>query len=49
MDGFSPAESAACLELVQLALAEDLGPTGDCTTLALIPSEQPATAVFVAR
>jgi nicotinate-nucleotide pyrophosphorylase (carboxylating) len=49
MSGFSSAESAACHELVRLALAEDLGPTGDRTTTALIPPDQSASAAFVAR
>src|SRR5438105_11586745 len=49
MSVFSPAEAAACLTLVRLALAEDLGPTGDRTTLALIPPDQHAEAAFVAR
>jgi nicotinate-nucleotide pyrophosphorylase (carboxylating) len=49
MSAFSAAEAAACEQLVALALAEDLGPTGDRTTLALIPHEQDAAAAFVAR
>jgi nicotinate-nucleotide pyrophosphorylase (carboxylating) len=49
MPTFSPAEAAACRQLVELALAEDLGASGDRTTLALIPAEQFATAALVAR
>lgn len=49
MTDFSPAEAAACGDLVRLAAAEDLGPTGDRTTLALIPADQTASAAFVAR
>jgi nicotinate-nucleotide pyrophosphorylase (carboxylating) len=46
---FSPAESAACRALIDLALAEDLGKTGDRTSLATIPAAATATAAFVAR
>jgi nicotinate-nucleotide pyrophosphorylase (carboxylating) len=46
---FSAAERLACRRLIDLALAEDLGTTGDRTTLATIPPEKTATAVFVAR
>jgi nicotinate-nucleotide pyrophosphorylase (carboxylating) len=49
MSRFSPDEVAACRRLVELALAEDLGPTGDQTSEALIPAGQPGRAVFVAR
>jgi nicotinate-nucleotide pyrophosphorylase (carboxylating) len=35
--------------LVELALAEDIGPAGDRTSLALIDPEAEATAAFVAR
>src|SRR3954463_6452896 len=49
MTAFPPAEAAACRRLVELALAEDLGPTGDRTSAALIPADQPGTAAFVAR
>jgi nicotinate-nucleotide pyrophosphorylase (carboxylating) len=45
----SPAEVAACSRLVELALAEDLGETGDRTSTALIPSNQRGRAAFVAR
>jgi len=36
-------------EAVQRALAEDLGPAGDVTTLATVPLDAVATARFVAR
>jgi nicotinate-nucleotide pyrophosphorylase (carboxylating) len=49
MTPFTPDEQAACRGLVELALAEDLGATGDRTSAALIPADQPATAAFVAR
>lgn len=42
-------ETLACRRLVELALAEDIGPAGDRTSLALIDSEAEATAAFVAR
>jgi nicotinate-nucleotide pyrophosphorylase (carboxylating) len=48
MNGFTPDEAAAC-KLVELALAEDLGPAGDRTSQALIPADQPGRAAFVAR
>jgi nicotinate-nucleotide pyrophosphorylase (carboxylating) len=41
--------AAAAKRLVELALAEDLGSTGDRTSEALIPADQPGRAVFVAR
>src|SRR5262249_7956199 len=46
---FTDAEAAACRSLVALALAEDLGPTRDRTSDALIPASQPGRAAFVAR
>jgi nicotinate-nucleotide pyrophosphorylase (carboxylating) len=49
MSHFSADEAAACRRLVELALAEDLGPTGDRTSQALIPAEQMGRAAFVAR
>jgi nicotinate-nucleotide pyrophosphorylase (carboxylating) len=49
MNGFTPDEVAACRTLVELALAEDLGPAGDRTSQALIPAGQPGRAAFVAR
>jgi nicotinate-nucleotide pyrophosphorylase (carboxylating) len=42
-------EIAAARALVEMALAEDLGPSGDRTTLALIAENQIATATFIAR
>jgi nicotinate-nucleotide pyrophosphorylase (carboxylating) len=47
--GFSSAESAACSQLVALALAEDLDASGDRTSLALIPAGTTARAAFAAR
>jgi nicotinate-nucleotide pyrophosphorylase (carboxylating) len=49
MATFSDAEAASCHALVELALAEDLGDTGDRTSRALIPADQPGRAKFVAR
>jgi nicotinate-nucleotide pyrophosphorylase (carboxylating) len=46
---FSPAEAAACQELVGIALREDLGQAGDITTLAFIPADQTGAATIVAR
>jgi nicotinate-nucleotide pyrophosphorylase (carboxylating) len=51
---FSPAETAACCRLIELALDEDLGrrnPTwvGDVTSRALIPPGYTGEAAFVAR
>ena len=46
---FTPAELDACHKLVALALAEDLGTTGDCTSNAVIPAEMRGSAAFVAR
>jgi nicotinate-nucleotide pyrophosphorylase (carboxylating) len=52
MTGFSPAETAACSRLVDLALAEDLGPyfpLKDVTTFALFSPNSRGQAVFAAR
>ena len=49
MATFTAAEAAACRGLIALALAEDLGDTGDRTSAALIPADQPGQAMFVAR
>jgi nicotinate-nucleotide pyrophosphorylase (carboxylating) len=49
MTPFTSDEHAACRTLVELAHAEDLGTTGDRTSMALIPADQSATAAFVAR
>jgi nicotinate-nucleotide pyrophosphorylase (carboxylating) len=46
---FSPAEAAACRALIDMALAEDLGKTGDRTSLATIPATASGRAAFVAR
>jgi nicotinate-nucleotide pyrophosphorylase (carboxylating) len=46
---FSAPETAACGRLVELALAEDLGTSGDRTSLSTIPADKTATAAFVAR
>ncbi len=50
---FTPAEAAACLALVRLALAEDLGPgagvAGDVTSGATIPADAAGAADVVAR
>lgn len=45
----STSEAAAARALIALALAEDLGDTGDRTSLATIPADTTATAAFVAR
>ena len=49
MSAFTTDEAAACRRLIELALAEDLGTTGDRTSLATIPAGVQATAAFVAR
>lgn len=46
---FSAAETEACLRLVELALAEDLGDSGDLTSQAVIPADLGGQAAFVAR
>lgn len=46
---FTPAETEACRNLVNLALEEDLGEAGDVTSAALIPAERIGAAVLVAR
>jgi nicotinate-nucleotide pyrophosphorylase (carboxylating) len=46
---FSHAETAAFLSLAHLALAEDLGSSGDLTSQAVIPIDLEGQAVFVAR
>lgn len=45
----TPAEAEAANALIRLALAEDLGSTGDRTSLATIPEATRAAAAFVAR
>lgn len=49
MTTLTPTETAAADALIRLALLEDLGTTGDRTSLALIPAEQPGQAVVVSR
>jgi len=49
MSVLSAAETIATRRLIELALAEDLGPTGDRTSLATIPAGSTATAALVAR
>jgi nicotinate-nucleotide pyrophosphorylase (carboxylating) len=53
VSAFTPAETAACCRLIELALQEDLGrePTwrGDITSFILIPPGYNGRAVFVAR
>ncbi len=53
MSTFTPAESAACCTLIDLALAEDLGGEaawrGDLTSLFFIPAGDDGAARFVAR
>jgi nicotinate-nucleotide pyrophosphorylase (carboxylating) len=46
---FSPAETAACRRLVEMALEEDLGTAGDVTSQAVIPPDLQGEAAFVAR
>ena len=46
---FNPEISLAARRLIELALAEELGSSGDRTSESLIPAEARATAVFVAR
>lgn len=49
MSHYTPDEIAACRHLVALALAEDFGSVGDCTSAALIPPDRVGRAHFVAR
>src|SRR5579872_1149159 len=49
MSTFSPDEASACRRLIDLAIAEDLGPTGDRTSLATLPVTALGTTAFVAR
>jgi nicotinate-nucleotide pyrophosphorylase (carboxylating) len=46
---FTRAETAACCQLINLAVAEDLGDRGDVTSQALIPGALQGGAAFVAR
>src|SRR5215216_443120 len=43
------AETAAARRLIDLALAEDLGPAGDVTSTATIPADAAGRAAVVAR
>jgi len=49
MNTFSVAETAAAYSLIRLAVDEDVGETGDITSLATIPASQVARASFVVR
>ena len=46
---FTPDVAIAARNLVELALAEDLGPAGDRTSQSVIPADKSAVAVFIAR
>ena len=47
---FSPEETAACKQLIEMAWEEDLGPEcKDLTTQTIIPPDLEGRAVFVAR
>lgn len=46
---FTPETALAARRLVELALAEDLGPAGDRTSQSVIPADKSAVAVFIAR
>lgn len=46
---FTPEEALACRGLIELALAEDLGATGDLTSQATIPAGLTGRAAFVVR
>ena len=49
MSNFTDDETTAARKLIALAYEEDLGTTGDRTTLALIPEAATATVAFVSR
>jgi nicotinate-nucleotide pyrophosphorylase (carboxylating) len=49
MSHFPPDVALACRRLVELALAEDLGPAGDRTSESVIAASANGKAVFVAR
>lgn len=49
MISFHPDCELAARKLIELALAEDLGPTGDRTSLSTISDSKTATADFIAR
>jgi nicotinate-nucleotide pyrophosphorylase (carboxylating) len=46
---FTPEEIKACQQLVKLAVAEDLGASGDLTSVAIIPENLSAKPVLVAQ
>jgi nicotinate-nucleotide pyrophosphorylase (carboxylating) len=46
---WNPTLEEACRELVRMAIREDLGPLGDCTTQALVPEGVVARASVVVR
>src|SRR5437667_5192136 len=46
---FTAAENVACRRLVELALEEDLGSSGDVTSQVLIPAGAAGRAVLIAR
>jgi nicotinate-nucleotide pyrophosphorylase (carboxylating) len=47
--GWDTATVDACRALVRLAIGEDLGPLGDCTTQALVPEEAIGRAAVIVR
>jgi nicotinate-nucleotide pyrophosphorylase (carboxylating) len=49
MNSWTEAEASTARQLIQLALAEDLGPSGDVTSLATIEAAERGRAKFVAR
>jgi nicotinate-nucleotide pyrophosphorylase (carboxylating) len=49
MTPFPPDVALSCRRLVELALAEDLGPCGDRTSESVIPASAMGKATFVAR
>lgn len=46
---FTPSDAAAADRLIELALAEDFGDSGDRTSLSTIPGDAVASAAFVLR
>jgi nicotinate-nucleotide pyrophosphorylase (carboxylating) len=46
---FSPSETVACRKLLELALAEDIGESGDRTSLSTISAETVGQAALIAR
>jgi nicotinate-nucleotide pyrophosphorylase (carboxylating) len=49
MNSWTDAETSAARQLIQLAVAEDLGPSGDVTSRSTIPASAIGQAKFVAR